>query len=216
MAYPHTKEPFLIVASMPTNPQELQIYYDLSDPDSPVKMVGSDGVTYALPTRAAAISAHATVPTTSIYQFREAASGATDSITGGGWETVPLATAVHEGITGASIASNAVTLPAGTYLAEYFGQAYAPSVASGALTAQVRLYDGSAEVAGSGGSFAQGGDTIGAAATDVTAVSRGACVITLAEAGTIEMEIQTSIAATYGAASYASQVCAELKITRLS
>lgn len=215
MALPHTKEPFLIVAEMPTNPQELQIYYDLSDPDSPVKMVGSDGVTYALPTRAAAVSSHATVPTTSIYQFREAASGATDPITAGAWRKVPLATAVHEGITGVSLSDGTVTLPAGTFIMEYGSQAYATTNAA-VLTAQARLYDGSAEVTGSGGSLAQGGDMLGAAASDATAISRGTCKVTLTEETTIDLEIQTSIDATYGAASYASQVCAELKITKVA
>lgn len=148
-----------------------------------------------------------------IYQYRVDGSTATAAIAGGDWETVPLATEVRDGIAGASLASNAVTLPAGTYLMEYFGQVYYTTQTLG-LTAQVRLYNGSAEVAGSGGSTQTFGKASGEP-VNVTAISKGTCVVPLVSETDIELQIQASVAATYGPQSYASQVCGELKITPL-
>lgn len=53
----------------------------------------------------------------------------------GSWQTRPLNTVVTNGITGASLLSNRMVLPAGTYEAEGYTFAYRPG------TFQARLYD---------------------------------------------------------------------------
>ena len=154
---------------------------------------------------------------TSLYQYREDGSTATDAITAGDWRDVPLDTDVHEGITGVSLTAGVVTLPAGTYILRYEAGAYTQT-GGAALAAQVRLYDvdGAAEVAGSGGSINESGDTTGNSAAAASPVSRGTVKLTVATETDYKMQIRVSTDAVYSPQSYTSQVCAQLKVTKLS
>ena len=153
----------------------------------------------------------------SIYQYRVAASGTPASIAGGSWVDVPLGTAVVEGISGASLSSSVVTLPAGTYLLEYWGQTIALNTVGTPNITLVRLWSNTAgaEITGSGGAYARGGEVGGTTFVDVHLVSRGAVTATLGASTNIKMQLFAFASAFGDTTSLTSQVCAELKITEL-
>ena len=215
MALPETTGDYRRVTTLPATVDPFVNYY--ADDTGKITTKAPNGTTHEMPTAAqvALIGGGSTEESVS-YQYRVAASAAPANITSGNWQDVPLATEVGSGITGASIESNVVTLPAGTYEFEYFVNAYFGGVTSAAVSAQCRLYNdtATAEITDSGGSLGtireNDGITIGGMAT-----SRGSVAVTFGVETDVILQTQANDGAAYGATStWASQLCAELRIRK--
>ena len=154
-----------------------------------------------------------------LYQERLAVSTGGDAITLGGWRQRVLATTVHEGITGASLAAGVITLPAGDYLIEYVSHFETTNIGS-PIDVASRIYDatGAAEVTGSG-SYAlippiTDFGTAGAAAAESVCI--GAVKVSPAVETDYQLETQVSWTGTTGTANpYTSRMTAQVKITKL-
>jgi len=83
-----------------------------------------------------------TAPTSSALEVAEIFydGTGTNTLTQSAWTTVPLATSAKNSITGASLASNKLTLPAGDYLVYAMVSMLIPQ-SSGASTGRCRIYD---------------------------------------------------------------------------
>lgn len=153
----------------------------------------------------------------SIYQYRVEANDTPASIAGGSWVDVPLNAEVIEGIAGASLSSPVVTLPAGSYLFEHWGQTIALNTVGAPNVTIVRLWNNTAgaEISGSSGAYARAGEAGSATFVDVHLVSRGAVVVTLGASTDIKLQLFAFASAFGDTTSLASQVCAQLKIMEL-
>lgn len=156
-----------------------------------------------------------------LYQYREAVNISPQTITSGSWQEIELGTSVHEGVTGASLASNRVTLPAGTYLAEYSITTHETGMAGASFEAQGRLYNvtDAAAVADSGTNMGRAAELTGSgnAAIDATVMLRGATKFTLAAEKVIALEARSTVDIKLGLSSpgtWESVVGAELRITK--
>lgn len=252
MAYPHTKGVSVqIVETMPATPEILTLYYDLSDATSPLKMKGLDGVVYTWENSSSPAGALfgdlsgatdgqllsfddatekfvpadavAAAPQLALYQYRVADEVQPAVIAGDSWETVPLATEVHDSL-GSSLAASTITLPAGDYLLEYWVSVYDQGMQPGGeLIAQCRIYDntGEAEVANSGGLAPQLYESGGSTTIDGNVICHGSVKVSPAASNGYKLQVWTQAAGWYGMATpgapanWTSQVCAEIKITKL-
>ena len=145
-----------------------------------------------------------------VHVRHDAASGvAGGTFTSGSWQTRPLNTALTNQVTGASLASNQITLPAGTYLAIGWAQAYKVD------GNQARIYDttNSAELVL--------GPTATAASSNAGHTTSHVCgVFTLATQAVVEFQHRaTTTQATNGMGvteGWGTEVFADLMIWKLA
>ena len=149
-----------------------------------------------------------------ILQDQQTSGTGGGSATTGSWETRTLNTVVLNDITGASLASNVVTLPAGEYRAEF--------VADHLITRETRtrLYDVTNDVV-LGMSVNVVARSEPTSNTKGYAAARGRCQFTLAGEADVELQSQVTHAIAGGSgihygkpASFGTEVYVTLYITR--
>jgi hypothetical protein len=109
----------------------VEIINDHADADDTVGLlIQQDGADYAIDCGATGKIrgdlTDSTFPATQVAIFNDTKAAGTDggTFTSGDWRTRDLNTEVYNAITGASLASNQITLPAGTYVVEAAANAY--------------------------------------------------------------------------------------------
>lgn len=154
----------------------------------------------------------------SLFQYRVAVTTDPATITLGAFRTVPLATTVLNEIVGVSLASNIVTIPAGTFLLEYWVSAWKETVPTTAVTTQCHIFDNDAslEVVGSGGSVIDTKVVIGNDSINHTGKSIGEVQITPGSETDYLLRVRTSVDVVYAEQSpWTSQVVASLRIKKI-
>jgi hypothetical protein len=140
----------------------------------------------------AAVKTHSPFLKFAYFEDRKTANTNGGSRSSGGYVTRTLNTTGYNGITGASLSSNQVTLPAGTYIAEGSCPAYRVGVH------KCRLYDVTATAV-----LAYGTSTVAGAADLVQSVSTVFTRFTIASSSAIRLEHSldtTTSSADYGLA----------------
>lgn len=152
------------------------------------------------------------------FQYRENSGATPASCVSGSWQTVPIGTTVHNGISGALLSSNVITLPAGSYLLRYWVQFETGVIGMLGFEGQCRIFDnaGSVEVANSGGSVAHGTELSGGGAIRHVLISHGAVEVSPELETDYVLEARVNITNAYGNSSaWTSQPCAQIEIVRL-
>lgn len=131
----------------------------------------------AITTTAGSANQVATAPDI-ILQDQKTSGTAGGTFTSGAWRQRTLNTVVRNVIAGASLASNQITLPAGTYFARWSAPAY------GVVLSQSRLFNATdSTVIGYG-------QSMGASGASMTLLSNGEAVFTLTSGKAIEIDHQ--------------------------
>jgi hypothetical protein len=128
----------------------------------------------------------------SLFQYQEVSGTAGAALTNSTWTKVPLATTVVNNITGVSIASSVISVPAGTYSCSFFAGALSPS-SPHPVYVKTRIRDTTTPA-----TLCVGASSISSDSADnqvVSTSSSGDSIFTITSTTSIELQVYASIAA---------------------